>query len=182
MMVLRMMVFVLLKSWNFVFPRMAFRIPRMEFQIPRAAPRIPRNSPRAPRMAFSLREHFSCGPQASEILSLQVSRYEKYRCWASKLNNQKWPRSLYWPVHAPSQKECSGPGCAHPGPAWAHDGPHLGTWTGPKHSKTKHMANLDGTSSDPRWDLDGPRIGPRLSLDSTPRRRQQTSITRRKTS
>ena len=41
------------------------------------------------------------------------------------------------------------------------DGPHLGTWTGPKHCKTKHMANLDGTSSDPGWDLDGPRIGPR---------------------
>ena len=41
------------------------------------------------------------------------------------------------------------------------DGPHLGTWMGPKHCKTKHMANLDGTTSDPGWDLDGPRIGPR---------------------
>ena len=41
------------------------------------------------------------------------------------------------------------------------DGPHLGTWMGPKHCKTKHMANLDGTTSDPGWDLDGPRMGPR---------------------
>ena len=41
------------------------------------------------------------------------------------------------------------------------DGPHLGTWMGPKHYKTKHMANLDGTTSDSGWDLDGPRIGPR---------------------
>ena len=39
------------------------------------------------------------------------------------------------------------------------DGPHLGTWMGPKHRKTKHMANLDGTTSDPGWDLDGPRQG-----------------------
>ena len=39
------------------------------------------------------------------------------------------------------------------------DGPHLGTWMGPKHCKTKHMANLDGTTSDSGWDLDGPRIG-----------------------
>ena len=41
------------------------------------------------------------------------------------------------------------------------DGPHLGTWMGPKHCKTKHMVNLDGTTSDPGWDLDGPRIEPR---------------------
>ena len=41
------------------------------------------------------------------------------------------------------------------------DGPHLGTWMGPKHCKTKHMANLDRTTSDPGWDPDGPRIGPR---------------------
>ena len=34
------------------------------------------------------------------------------------------------------------------------DGPHLGTWMGPKHCKTKHMANLDGTTLDPGWDLD----------------------------
>ena len=34
------------------------------------------------------------------------------------------------------------------------DGPHLGTWMGPKCWKTKHMANLDGTPSDPGWDLD----------------------------
>ena len=41
------------------------------------------------------------------------------------------------------------------------DGPHLGIWMGPKHCKTKHMVNLDGTTSDPGWDLDRPRIGPR---------------------
>ena len=41
------------------------------------------------------------------------------------------------------------------------DGPHLGTWMGPKHCKTKRMANLDGTTSDPGWDLDPPRRGPR---------------------
>ena len=54
----RIVVFVLLKSWDAI-PRMEFRIPRMEFRIPRVAPRIPRNAPRAPRMAFSLRERFS---------------------------------------------------------------------------------------------------------------------------
>ena len=47
------------------------------------------------------------------------------------------------------------------------DGPHLGTWMGPKHCKTKHMANLDGTTSDPGWDLDGPRIGPGRAQDRT---------------
>ena len=45
------------------------------------------------------------------------------------------------------------------------DGPHL---VGPKHCKTKHMANLDGATSDPGWDLDGPRIGPGEGLDGTP--------------
>ena len=33
--------------------------------------------------------------------------------------------------------------------------------SGPGCCKTKHMANLDGTTSDPGWDLEGPRIGPR---------------------
>ena len=49
------------------------------------------------------------------------------------------------------------------GTGTGRDGPHLGTWIGPKHCnlKTKHMANLDGTTSDSGWDLDGPRIGPR---------------------
>ena len=50
------------------------------------------------------------------------------------------------------------------------DGPHLGTWTGPKHCKTKHRANLDGTASDPGWDLDGPRIGPRRGSGWHPQR------------
>ena len=40
---------------------------------------------------------------------------------------------------------------------------------GPKCCKTKHMANLDGTPSDPGWDLDGPRIDPGEGLDGTPR-------------
>ena len=53
----RIMVFVLLKSWDAI-PRMAFRIPIMEFRIPRAAPRIPRNSPRAPSGLFTPREFF----------------------------------------------------------------------------------------------------------------------------
>ena len=61
---LRIVVFVLLKSWDAI-PRMEFRIPRMEFRIPRVAPRIPRNSPRAPRMAFSLRERSSWNLGAS---------------------------------------------------------------------------------------------------------------------
>ena len=64
----RILVFVLLKSWDAI-PRVDFRIPRREFRIPRAAPRISRNAPRAPRMAFSLRERFSWnwgGSQASE--------------------------------------------------------------------------------------------------------------------
>ena len=70
---------------------------------------------------------------------------------------RKWPRSLFLPVQARSCKERSGAGWDQDG----RDGPHLGTWMGPKHCKTKHKANLDGTTSDPGWDLDGPRIGPR---------------------
>ena len=48
------------------------------------------------------------------------------------------------------------------------DGPHLGTWMGPKCCKTEHMANLDGTPSVPGWDLDRPRIDPGEGLDGTP--------------
>ena len=72
---------------------------------------------------------------------------------------RKWPslRSLFLPVQARSWKERSGAGWDRTG----RDGPHLGTWMGPKHCKTKHMATLEGTTSDPGWDLDGPRIGPR---------------------
>ena len=65
---LRIVVFVLLKSWEAI-PRMELRIPRISFRIPRAALRIPQSSPRAPRMAFSLLERFSWnwgGPQASD--------------------------------------------------------------------------------------------------------------------
>ena len=51
------------------------------------------------------------------------------------------------------------------------DGPHLGTWMGPKHCKAKHMANLDGTTSDPGWDLDGPGIGPRRVSDNIQERK-----------
>ena len=40
---------------------------------------------------------------------------------------------------------------------------------GPKCCETKRMANLDGTPSDPGWDLDGPRMGPGEGLDRTPR-------------
>ena len=41
---------------------------------------------------------------------------------------------------------------------------------GPKCCKTKHMANLDGTPSDPGWDLDGPRRSdPGGGLDGTPK-------------
>ena len=68
------------------------------------------------------------------------------------------------------QEVCFGPPRTDPGrnarkqdkTRVGRDGPHLGTWMGPKRCKTKHMANLDGTPSDPGWDLDGPRIGPRL--------------------
>ena len=46
------------------------------------------------------------------------------------------------------------------------DGPHFGTWMGPKRWKTKHMANVEGTPSDPGWDLDGT---PGEGLDGSPR-------------
>ena len=36
------------------------------------------------------------------------------------------------------------------------DGPHLGTWMGLKRRKTKHIANLDGTPSDPGATWTGP--------------------------
>ena len=75
------------------------------------------------------------------------------------------------------QEVCFGPSRPDPGrnardqdgTRTGRDGPHFGTWMGPKHCKTKHMANLDGTTWDPGWDLDGPRIGPGEGLDGTPR-------------
>ena len=50
------------------------------------------------------------------------------------------------------------------------DGPHLGTWMGPKRCKTKHMANLDGTPSYAGWDLEGHRIRPRRGSRWHPQR------------
>ena len=37
------------------------------------------------------------------------------------------------------------------------------------HCKTKHMATLDGTPSDPGWDLDDPGADPGPRLDGTSR-------------
>ena len=76
------------------------------------------------------------------------------------------------------QEVCFGPSRPDPGrnareqdgTRTGRDGPHLGTWMGPKYCKTKHMANLDGTPSDPGWDLDGPRIGPRRESGWHPQR------------
>ena len=67
------------------------------------------------------------------------------------------------------QEVCFGPSRPEPGrdardqdgTRTGRDGPHLETWMGPKHCKTKHMANLDGTIWDPGWDQDGRRIGRR---------------------
>ena len=71
------------------------------------------------------------------------------------------------------QELCFGPILEeHSGPGWDQDGPGcppLGTWMGPKRCKAKHMANLDGTASDPGWDLDGPGSDPSEGLDGTPR-------------
>ena len=74
------------------------------------------------------------------------------------------------------QEVCFGPSRPDPGrnargqdgtrTGW--DGPHLGIWMGPKHCRTKHMANLDGTASDPGWDL--PEIGPRWGSGWHPQR------------
>ena len=70
---------------------------------------------------------------------------------------RKWPRSLFRPVQARSRRNARD----QDGTRTGRDGPHLRTWMGPKCCRTKHMANLDGTPSDPGWDLDGPRIRPR---------------------
>ena len=48
---------------------------------------------------------------------------------------------------------------------------------GPKHCKTKHMANLDGTTSDPGWDLDGPRLALSEGSPIYCRERKNTSAT-----
>ena len=48
------------------------------------------------------------------------------------------------------------------------DGPNLGTWMGLKRCRKAH-AKLDGTPSDPGWDLDGPGSDPGEGLDGTPR-------------
>ena len=75
------------------------------------------------------------------------------------------------------QEVCFGPSRPDPGrnardqdgTRTGRDGPHLGTWMGPKHCKTKHMANLDGTT----WTRDGTWTGPGSDpgegLDGTPR-------------
>ena len=55
------------------------------------------------------------------------------------------------------QEVCFGPSRPDPGrkpreqdgTRTGRDGPHLGTWMGPKYCKTKHMANLDGTPLGP---------------------------------
>ena len=68
------------------------------------------------------------------------------------------------------QKICFGP--SRPNPernARDQDGPHLGAWMGPKRCEKKHMANLDGTLSDPGWDLDGPGLDTGKGLGGTPR-------------
>ena len=70
---------------------------------------------------------------------------------------QEWPRSLFRPVQPNPGRNAR----EQDGTRTGRDGPHLGTWMGLKCCKTKHMANLDGTPSEPGWDLDGPRIGPR---------------------
>ena len=66
---------------------------------------------------------------------------------------RKWPKSLFWPVQARSWKERSEAGWDQDRPGWPADGSET--------MQTKHMVNLDGTPLDLRWDLDGPRIGPR---------------------
>ena len=81
---------------------------------------------------------------------LQDKYSRQHFCW-------KWPRSLFRPVQARSTRNARD----QDGTGTGRDGPHFGTWMGPKCCRTKHMANLDGTPSDPGWDLGGPRIGPR---------------------
>ena len=61
------------------------------------------------------------------------------------------------------QEVCFGPSRPDPGrnardqdgTRTGRDGPHLGAWMGPKHCKTKHMVNLDGTPSDSGQAQDG---------------------------
>ena len=71
------------------------------------------------------------------------------------------------------QEVCFGPSRPDPerntrdedGTRTGQDGPHLETRMGPKRCKTKHMANLDGTPSDPGWDLDGSGLDPETVTD-----------------
>ena len=72
---------------------------------------------------------------------------------------RKWPRSLFRPVQARSRRNARD----QDGTRTGRDGPHLGTWMGPKCCKTKHMANLDGTPSDPGWGP-GRRFPPKKGL------------------
>ena len=62
------------------------------------------------------------------------------------------------PVQARSWKIRSG---TRMGPGRAGMAPTSGPGWVRNTVKTKRMANLDGTTWDPGWDLDGPRIGPR---------------------
>ena len=87
-------------------------------------------------------------------------------------------RGQYCTQLGSGQEVCFGPSRPDPGrnareqdgTRTSRDGPHLRTWMGPKYCKTKHVANLDGTPSNPGWDLDGPRIGPRRGSGWHPQR------------
>ena len=96
----------------------------------------------------------------------KTKKFETKACLAATSQNK--PENTYRNTSLGSGQEvCFWPSRPDPGriardedgTRTGRDGPHLGTWMGPKHCKTKHMANLDGTTSDSGWDLDGPRIG-----------------------
>ena len=75
----------------------------------------------------------------------------------SKVISQTWSFWLIWPPFGSGQEVCFSPSRPDPGrnareqdgTRTGRDGPHLKTWMGPKHGKTKHMTNLDGIPSDP---------------------------------
>ena len=95
---LRIVVFVLLKSWD-AMPRMEFRVPRISFWIPRAAPRIPRNSPRAARMALSLRERFSLKLGWSPgFWLIAITETDLWEC-QQEISHHSYRFSLWLPIH-----------------------------------------------------------------------------------
>ena len=135
-----------------------------------------KNTRRRPMSSFSIQAFFALFPRPPFSAPGRVGtrpRNLRFRLLGMFLGTLRKPAQEKFlgivPFIGNGQEVCFGPSRPDPernardqdGTRTGRGGPHLGTWMGPKRCQTKHMANLDGTASDPGWDLDRPGIGPR---------------------